>query len=908
MNGRLLTARAAPLLRQRPARLLHNNASTRAGGLLRPNRQLAQRNWPLGSNSIHNVPAVRSISFARVLPKLALKMARLPAMFGASMLAGLAYIQYQATQAGNAAMDFLKRAGETVSDTSSSVFGGAKGIADQIGEGWQRTKDEAHLPEWLQQLFEKSEESGEGGSGPEGPNHSKAAAAVAASGAALGLEQSEEPDERSDPESARDDQMMVLTRKMIEIRSILNTVGQGGALTLPSIVVIGSQSSGKSSVLEAIVGHEFLPKGTNMVTRRPIELTLVNTPDAKAEYGEFPALGLGKITDFSQIQRTLTDLNLAVPAEQCVTDDPIQLSIYSPNVPDLSLIDLPGYIQVSGKDQPPELKQKIADLCDKYIQPPNVILAISAADVDLANSTALRASRRVDPRGERTIGVITKMDLVDPIRGAEILSDRKYPLRLGYVGVVCKIPQTAGLFSRPNQNVTSAIVKNENAYFSAHPLQFGPQSELTVGTPTLRHKLMHVLEQTMASSLATTRDAIIQELEEATYEFKVQYNDRPLSAESYLAESLDSFKHSFKEFSEQFGRPQVRALLKEILDQRVMDLLAKRYWNKPIEDLSDAETEVHPLAELPKADLDSLYWQRKLDASTSELTKLGVGRLATTVVATELQNQVDKLLASSTFASHPYAQRAIVDAASSILNDRFYSTSDQVENCIKPFKFEIEVEDNEWAKGRQNVGRVLKNELKACEAAQRQLEDSIGKKKLKDVMGFIDRVRKGDVVLEGDGSGGAGGFSAALLQKGREAVFLRDRGDIIKMRLTAVKSKQCANLKNKYYCPEVFLDVVADKLTSTAVLFLNVELLSEFYYNFPRELDIRLGRHLDHAEIERFAREDPRVRKHLDVIRRKEMLEMVLEKIESLRQLEGRAKQHAKVPPVAKERGKWSLF
>lgn len=220
---------------------------------------------------------------------------------------------------------------------------------------------------------------------------------------------------------------MLLTRKMIEIRNILQTVGQSGTLTLPSIVVIGSQSSGKSSVLEAIVGHEFLPKGTNMVTRRPIELTLVNTPNAQSEYGEFPALGLGKITDFSQIQRTLTDLNLAVPERDCVSDDPIKLTIYSPNVPDLSLIDLPGYIQVAGKDQPPELKQKIADLCDKYIQPPNVILAISAADVDLANSTALRASRRVDPRGERTIGVITKMDLVDPERGFSILSDQKYP-------------------------------------------------------------------------------------------------------------------------------------------------------------------------------------------------------------------------------------------------------------------------------------------------------------------------------------------------------------------------------------------------------------------------------------------------------------------------------------------------
>ena len=86
------------------------------------------------------------------------------------------------------------------------------------------------------------------------------------------------------------------------------------------------------------------------------------------------------------------------------------------------------------------------------------------------------------------------------------------------------------------------------------------------------------------------------------------------------------------------------------------------------------------------------------------------------------------------------------------------------------------------------------------------------------------------------------------------------------------------------------MDVVADKLTSTAVLFLNVELLSEFYYNFPRELDIRLGRHLSEGEVERFAREDPKVKRHLDVIQRKEKLEMVLQKIESLRQLEGRVK------------------
>ncbi|KAJ5795742.1 uncharacterized protein N7518_004282 [Penicillium psychrosexuale] len=917
MSGRILSHRLGPLLRNgQLARHIHN-AGSRTGGLLRADGGAALRGraWPVGANAIHNVPAVRSISFARMLPKLALKLFRIPAMFGGATIAGLAYFQYQATQAGNYVMDVFRQASDTAGNTASTLFQGLQGMADQTQRGWNKTTGNIEMPDWLQKVLRFDEESesrngdSSGGGGKE-PKQSRAgtAAAAAATTAAFGYAQSGEEDLRPERDVAEDDQMMLLTRKMIEIRNILQTIGQSGTLTLPSIVVIGSQSSGKSSVLEAIVGHEFLPKGSNMVTRRPIELTLVNTPNAQAEYGEFPALGLGKITDFSQVQRTLTDLNLAVPEKDCVTDDPIQLTIYSPNVPDLSLIDLPGYIQVAGRDQPPELKQKIVDLCDRYIQPPNVILAISAADVDLANSTALRASRRVDPRGERTIGVITKMDLVSPERGHDVLSDKKYPLRLGYVGVVTRIPQTTALFSRGPGNITSAILKNEHAYFSAHQNEFGPHTDVSVGVSTLRKTLMQVLEQTMSSSLSGTRDAISQELEETTYEFKVQYNDRPLSAESHLAESLDAFKHSFKAFAESFGRPQVREMLKAELDQRVMDILAQRYWNKPVEDLDPPLLELDPLKDLPKADAESLYWHRKLDASTSSLTKLGIGRLATTVVANALNNHVDSLLASSTFASHPGARKQITDACTGILNDKFFSTSDQVENCIKPYKFEIEIEDPEWAKGRDNAGKVLKEELKSCESALKHVEDTVGKRKLQDVVAFIDRVRKGEVVLEGNGEGGAGGFSAALLARGREGLFLRDRADLIKMRLLAVRSKQCATQKNKYYCPEVFLDVVADKLTSTAVLFLNVELLSEFYYNFPRELDSRLGRQLSDAEVERFAREDPRIRRHLDIIRKKELLELALQKIEGIRQLDGRARKSDRAPPGKEPRGRWNLF
>lgn len=131
------------------------------------------------------------------------------------------------------------------------------------------------------------------------------------------------------------------------------------------------------------------------------------------------------------------------------------------------------------------------------------------------------------------------------------------------------------------------------------------------------------------------------------------------------------------------------------------------------------------------------------------------------------------------------------------------------------------------------------------------------------------------------------------------------------MRLLAIRSKQCTTKSNRYYCPEIFLDVVADKLTATAVLFLNVELLSEFYYNFPRELDLKLGRGLSGEEVERFAREDRRIARHLDVVKRKEMLELVLGKMESLRMLEGiESREEAKrANGKGKEREKgWRLF
>lgn len=804
-------------------------------------------------------------SFGKILGKAV----RVPTAIGGAVVGGATYVNYKVQEVHAYTTDKINSAGEWIGDTFRSI----KGSIDEF-EG-------PDFGSW----FSRSE-SGDGsggestgsGGGGGGSDGGEAALAGAAAAVALQNRENELPDE---------EQMVLLTRKMIEIRNILNQVDGSETLQLPSIVVIGSQSSGKSSVLEAIVGHEFLPKGNNMVTRRPIELTLVNTPDSAAEYGEFPALGLGKLTDFTDIQRTLTELNLAVPDTEVVSDDPIQLRIFSPNVPDLTLIDLPGYIQVTATDQPESLKQRIAQLVDKYIQPPNVILAISAADVDLANSSALRASRRVDPRGERTIGVITKMDLVDPERGFAILTNESYPLKMGYVGVITRAPAAGGGLFRRSSSLTAVVAQNENHFFNQHPVY----SSTTTGTMQLRKKLMVVLEKTMAESMQPTADNIRLELEESAYQFKVEYNDRSLTPQTYLAGSVDSFKLAFKELSGKLTRDHVRKLLKSELDQRVLDLLAQRYWNRPLpadlvasgaSDVAAGDIVEPPLAELAHAAPADAYWQRKLDAAASSLTKLGVGRMSTTLVINAISNEMDELTNSTAFRNHPFARNAILEATADILNMSFYSTADQVENCIKPYKYEVEVEDREWVTSRDHAYNLLKEELRQCEDAYNGIKRAVGSGKLKQVMKFIDATRAQGAVrppLEGTE---AFGFSSALLGKGRDAVFLRDRSDILRMRMAAVKSRQCRSKENKYYCPEVFLDVVADKLTQTAVLFLNVELLSDFYYKFPRELDSRLGKNLSDEQVEALAKQDPKIKRHIELQQRKELLELALSKIENV--------------------------
>jgi GTPase SAR1 family protein len=212
-------------------------------------------------------------------------------------------------------------------------------------------------------------------------------------------------------------------------------------VSLPQIVVIGGQSSGKSSVLESIVGIDFLPRGTNIVTRRPTIIQLTYTSFAERPWAEFSHRPGEKYFDFSKVKEEIeVDTERIAGKNKNIAFDPIIVKIFSRQVVDLTLVDMPGITKIPTGDQPFDIEMRINELSLHYIKPKNsIIMAVCAANIDLANSDGLKLARKVDPHGERTIGVITKIDLMDEGTTAlEILQGKVIPLKLGYVGVVCR--------------------------------------------------------------------------------------------------------------------------------------------------------------------------------------------------------------------------------------------------------------------------------------------------------------------------------------------------------------------------------------------------------------------------------------------------------------------------------------
>lgn len=272
-------------------------------------------------------------------------------------------------------------------------------------------------------------------------------------------------------------------------------------ISVPQVAVVGSQSSGKSSVLEALVGRDFLPRGCDICTRRPLVLMLENrspnSDDDRIEWGEFRHLPGRRFYDFSQIRREIqAETEREAGCNKGVSEKQIRLKISSPNVLNMTLIDLPGITKVPVGDQPSDIEARIRRMIMAHINNENcIILAVSPANSDLATSDALQIAKLADPTGSRTVGVITKLDIMDRGTNAcNFLLGKVVPLKLGYVGVVNRCQEDIN----KNRSIQEALAYEEQ-FFHDHPVYNSVSNHC--GIPQLAKKLNQILEQHIRKDL-----------------------------------------------------------------------------------------------------------------------------------------------------------------------------------------------------------------------------------------------------------------------------------------------------------------------------------------------------------------------------------------------------------------------
>lgn len=286
-----------------------------------------------------------------------------------------------------------------------------------------------------------------------------------------------------------------------KLQDVFNTVGSD-AIQLPQIVVLGSQSSGKSSVIESLVGRTFLPRGTGIVTRRPLILQLVYTPlDDREhrsadhgtvnveEWGRFLHIKNKIFSDFDEIRSEIeNETDRMAGSNKGICPEPINLKIYSTKVVNLTLVDLPGITKVPIGDQPEDIEAQIKDLLMKYIENPNsIILAVTAANTDMATSESLKMAKDVDPDGRRTLAVLTKLDLMDAGTDAiDILCGRVIPVKLGIIGVVNRSQQDIN-----DRKAIEEQLRDEAAYLQRKYPTLATRNGTPYLAKTLNRLLMH---------------------------------------------------------------------------------------------------------------------------------------------------------------------------------------------------------------------------------------------------------------------------------------------------------------------------------------------------------------------------------------------------------------------------------
>ncbi|KAA0722606.1 Interferon-induced GTP-binding protein [Triplophysa tibetana] len=332
-------------------------------------------------------------------------------------------------------------------------------------------------------------------------------------------------------------------RPCIDIIDNLRSLGVEKDLALPAIAVIGDQSSGKSSVLEALSGVA-LPRGSGIVTRCPLELKMIRSKDeewhAKISYQDYE----GDIDDPADVENEIRKAQEEIAGTGYgISEDLISLQITSPNVPDLTLIDLPGIARVAVKGQPENIGEQIKRLIKKFVTKQETInLVVVPCNVDIATTEALQMAQDEDPEGERTLGILTKPDLVD--KGTEqtvvdIVHNEVIHLTKGYMIVRCR-----GQKEIMDHVTLSEATETEKFFFKDHP-QFNTLHDEGLATiPKLAEKLTNELVNHIQKSMPRLEEQIEAKLAETQKELEAYGTgppSDPIERLSFLIDKVTAF-------------------------------------------------------------------------------------------------------------------------------------------------------------------------------------------------------------------------------------------------------------------------------------------------------------------------------------------------------------------------------
>ena len=371
-------------------------------------------------------------------------------------------------------------------------------------------------------------------------------------------------------------------RKLINLVDQLRDCGVQEYIQLPRIASLGTQSSGKSSVLESIVGLDFLPRGDGVVTRRPLELRLNHIVDGKP-WAIFDERKGEKFYDFNKVRETIEQLTEEVCAgEKNIVDKPIVLNVFSTTCPDLTLIDLPGITRVPVGKQPKNIEEITKKMATRYCEDPlTIILCVIAANSDIATSDGLKMAKELDKTGSRTLGVLTKLDIMDKGTDAKkVLLNQEIPLKLGYIAVKNRSKQD--LINKLSMEETQ---KNERDFFKNHPIyKHLPQS--CFGNDVLIQKLTKILFRIIRENLPGIIKNINDAIRRCEEELKILGTPMPTDEAgkismiwNLLSEFCEIFKHILRGkydpkragYLRDEGGYKVKAIFKNLLEEYTGD-------------------------------------------------------------------------------------------------------------------------------------------------------------------------------------------------------------------------------------------------------------------------------------------------------------------------------------------------